>query len=183
MLIPNIAKIPHLVLAAREQRDRQRVDRRIAEALVVEPTHVRAVEVPEVRGIRLGAEEIQVSDLEVREELAVVVFAAVARFVHQPAEIRVRVDQVRPLRHELACAFPEAGEAACVVEDVHVEAVGDVVVAEEAEGVVGDGAEEVHVGLDAPVVVVGGEGGVLVEEAAVPAAHVAVGEEVAFAYA
>lgn len=39
------------------------------------------------------------------------------------------------------------------------------------------------VGLDAPVVVVGREGGVEVEEAGVPATHVSVGEEVAFAYA
>lgn len=39
------------------------------------------------------------------------------------------------------------------------------------------------VGLDAPVVAVGLQGRVLVEEAAVPAAHGAVGGEGGFAYA
>ena len=47
-----------------------------------------------------------------------------------------------------------------------------------AEDVVVDVAEEVDFGLDAPVVAGGGEGGVFVEHAAVPAAHLVVGGEV-----
>ena len=53
---------------------------------------------------------------------------------------------------------------------------------EEGERIVGDVAEEVYIGFDTPVVVVGLERRVLVEEAAVPAAHVAVGEHPALAY-
>ena len=51
----------------------------------------------------------------------------------------------------------------------------------EAERIVGDVAEEVHVRLDAPVVVVLRERGVQVEEAGLPADHGMIGEEVAFA--
>ena len=54
---------------------------------------------------------------------------------------------------------------------------------EKGKGVVWDVAEEVYIGFDAPVVVVGLKRRVLVEEAAVPAAHVAVREHPAFAYA
>jgi len=181
MLIADVAKIPHLVSAAREHGHGQRVDGRIAEPLVVEAGDVRAVEVREVRRVGLGAEEVQVADLEVGEELAVVVLAAVAGVVDEPAQVGVGVHEVGPPRHKLTRASPQAGETARVVEDVHVEAVGDAVVAHEPERVVRDVAEEVHVGLDAPVVRVRGERGVLVEEAAVPAAHVAVGEEISLA--
>lgn len=55
------------------------------------------------------------------------------------------------------------------------------VVAGEAENVVVDVAEEVDVGLDAPVEVVVEEARVAVEEAGVPAAHVPVGYHPAFA--
>ena len=52
---------------------------------------------------------------------------------------------------------------------------------EEGERVIRDVAEEVDSGFDAPVVVVLLEGGMVVEEATVPAAHVAVRQHPAFA--
>lgn len=90
---------------------------------------------------------------------------------------------MRVFFHEVASRAPEGGEAPRVVEYVHVEAVDEVVVTKEGEGVIGYVAEEVYVWFHAPVVVVLGESGMFVEEAAVPAAHVAVREHPAFSYA
>jgi len=180
MLIPHIPKIPHPLPFPRKHRNTERMHGRIPKPLIVEAPHFLTIKVLKVRSIRLPTEEIEVSDLKVTEKLTVIVLASVPSIVDQPAQIRIRVDKVRSQRHELARALPQGRETPRVVQDVHVEAVDEVVVAQEAEGVVGDGAEEVHVGLDAPVVGVRGEGGVGVEEAAVPAAHGAVGGEVAF---
>lgn len=176
MLVTHVAEVPGAAARAGEQGDGERVHGGVAEALVVEARDARPVEVLEEARVGLGAEEAQVADLEVAEKLAVVVLA---RAVDEPGEVGVRVHQVRVLAHEVARDLPEAGEGARVVEDVHVEAVDQVVVAQEAEGIVGDVAEEVHVRLDAPVVVVPLERRVEVEEARVPPAHVAVREQVA----
>ena len=62
------------------------------------------------------------------------------------------------------------------VVEVDGEAVGFVVVGHVAEDVVVDVAEEMDFGFDAPVVSCVFEGGVVVEEAAVPAAHLVVGD-------
>ncbi len=72
---------------------------------------------------------------------------------------------------EVPCYRPQGGERARVVEDGHVEAVDQIVFGEEGEWVVGDRTEEVHVWLDAPVVGIGGQGGVVVEEAGLPTDH------------
>lgn len=177
VLIPHIPKEPHLVLP-REHRQSQRMNRRVPVSFIVKPT--TAIQMREVSLIRHISEEIQTRDLEIAEELAVVVLHTRVR-VEQPVKIRLRVDQMRVLRDEVARDGPEGGEAAGVVEDGHVEAVDEVVLGEEAERVVGDLAEEMHVRLDAPVPVVGGEGGVVVKEAGLPADHRVVGEHVALA--
>lgn len=171
MLIPDVPEIPNLALGY-EHGHTECVDGRVAETLVVETA--AAVQPLEVLLIGLSAEESQVADLEIREELAVVVVPTVEG-VQEPVEVRLGVDELRVRVDEAHGAGPEAGEGAGVVEDVHGEAVLDVVVAGEAEDVVVDVAEEVHVGLDAPVKVVVEQPRVLVEEARVPAAHVPVG--------
>ena len=70
---------------------------------------------------------------------------------------------------------PQGGNAIRRIVEVDGEAVGFIVVVHPAENVVVDVAEEMDFGLDAPVVADVFEGGVFVEHAAVPAAHLVVG--------
>ena len=60
------------------------MDRRVAKALVEEPA--AAIQELEIRLVRLGAEEIQVAELEVAEELAVVVAVVALLGVEEPGE-------------------------------------------------------------------------------------------------
>ena len=70
---------------------------------------------------------------------------------------------------------PQGGNALRCVVEVDGETVGFIVVLHPAENVIVDVAEEMDFGLDAPVVADVFEGGVFVEHAAVPAAHLVVG--------
>lgn len=70
---------------------------------------------------------------------------------------------------------PESGNRGGGIVEVDREAVRLVVVLHEAEDVVVDVAKEVHLGLDAPVVLCIGQGGMLVKQTTVPAAHLMVG--------
>ena len=74
---------------------------------------------------------------------------------------------------------PERWDGLGVVVQGYGEAVGFVVVSHVAEDIIVDVAEEVHFGLDPPVVASVGKGGVFVEHAAVPATHLVVGDEAA----
>ena len=179
MLVANVAE-PPLAVLRQEHGNAEGMDGRVTEPFIEEAT--AAVEPVEIRLVAVGAEEIQGSDLEVGEELAVIVVTASSAVgVKQPIEVSVRVDEFRMCVDEGAGAGPERREGAGVVEDVHVEAVFEIVVAHEAEDVIVDVAEEVDVRFDAPVPVEVAEAGVLVEEARVPAAHVPVGYHPAFA--
>ena len=119
--------------------------RSITIALVVEST--RFVEPVEVGFVCFAPPEVQGPDLEVGEELAVVVLVVVAG-IEEPGNVGFGVDQVRMCGCEGAGPCPEGGEGAAVVEDVHVEAVLEVVVAHEAEDVVVDVAEVVDLFFD-----------------------------------
>jgi hypothetical protein len=77
--------------------------------------------------------------------------------------------------NELHRLGPEGGDGGRRIVEVDGEAVGLVVVCHVAEDVVVDVAEEMHLGLHAPVELCVGECRVLVEETAVPAAHLMVG--------
>ena len=140
MLISDIPKEPDLSLG-HKHRDAERMDRCIAEALVVEPTAF--VEPVKVSLVGFSPEEVQRADFEVGEELAVVVVAAVVR-IEKPVEVGLGVDEIGVGVDEGACAGPERGKGASVVENVHVEAVFEVVGGHEAEDVVEDVAEEVN---------------------------------------
>ena len=100
MLVADIPEKPRLRFR-QEHRGRKRVDGRVAETFVVEPA--QGVEVLEVFLVGLAAEEVQVADLEVAEELAVVVVACV---VEQPVEICVWVEQVGVFEDEVSRLRP-----------------------------------------------------------------------------
>lgn len=177
MLIPDIPKEPNLALGHKHGHTK-RMNRRITEPLIIKPAP--PIQPLEILFIRLTPKKAQITDLEIAKELAVVVVTAVV-LVQKPVEIRLGVYEFRVRVDEAHGPAPEARETARVVEDVHGEAVLDVVVAHEAEDVVVDVAEVVHVGLDAPVEVEFEEARVPVEETGVPAAHVSVGDHPAFA--
>ena len=85
---------------------------------------------------------------------------------------------LRVCDHEFFGFRPECGQALRRIVEVDGEAVGLVVVFHVFEDVVVDVAEEVHLRLHTPVPSCVGERWVLVEEAAVPAAHLVVGGHV-----
>lgn len=163
-----------------KQPQRNGMHRRIAPALVEEAS--RPVQMVEVVLVRLRPPEAHVSDLKVAPEVArrvtirVLVVLGPAYAVRQEAQGVLLVGVLRVLRHELDGLGPQARDGLGSVVEGQGEAVGLVVVLHEAEDVVVDVAEEVDLGLDAPVVLGVLEGRVLVEEAGVPAAHLVVGD-------
>lgn len=84
--------------------------------------------------------------------------------------------------HEPLRLGPQGWDRLGRIVEVDGEAVGLVVVLHVAEDIIIDVAEEVDVGLDAPVVAGTEEGGVVVKKAAVPAAHLVVGVQIAVLY-
>ena len=91
--------------------------------------------------VSLRAEEVEIADFEIAEELAVVVFSCCG--VEEPEHICFRVDEVWVFRDEVESGAEEGREGTSVFEDGHVEAVDHLEGREEEEGIVGDGAEEV----------------------------------------
>lgn len=119
MLVSDVAEEPGLSFG-REHGRAQGVDWRISEPLVMEAAVL--VQPVEVLFVLLGAEEAQIADLEVAEELAVVVLESRLR-VQQPVQVRLGMDELGVGGDEMPRLGPQRGEGACVVEDVHVEAV------------------------------------------------------------
>ncbi len=147
MLVSNVAEEPNLLLR-RKHGHAECVDRSVTKAFVVEAT--AAVEPAEIALVGLASEEAQISNLKVREELAVIVVTA-AVLVQQPLKVRLWVDQLRVCIDKGASARPQRWEGARIVEDVHVEAILHIVVSHEAEHIVVDVAEEVHLGKDTKI--------------------------------
>lgn len=144
VLVTNVPEEPDLVLGD-EHGDAEGVDRGVSKALVIEAT--ASVEPIEILLVGLAAEEVEVADLEVGEELAVVVITVVAR-VEQPVKVGFRMDELWVSVDEGACAGPQGRKGTGVIEDVHVEAVFHVVVPHETKNVVVDVAEEVNLSDD-----------------------------------
>lgn len=90
VLVADVAEEPDLA-GGREQADREGVDGRVAEAFVVEAA--AGVEVVEVGADGGGAEEAQVANLEVAEELAVVIDFALGG-VDEPGDVGGGVEEV-----------------------------------------------------------------------------------------
>lgn len=154
----------------------------IAPSLVEEASC--AVQVVKVFLVGLTAPEVQVCDFKIAPEMAgavavcLVVVLGPSVLVGEPVHGVVLVEVVVMAGEELDGFWPEGCNRLGRVVEVDGEAVGLVVVLHEAEDVVVDVAEEVDVWLDAPVVLHVLQGGMLVEHARVPAAHLVVGEHV-----
>lgn len=154
------------------------VNGRISPSLVEEAA--RAVEVIEVVFVRLAAPKLHVGNLKVapevarRETVGGLVVGGSSGVVRHPLDCVVVVEVVWVIGEELDRLGPQRGQRLGVVVQVDGEAVRLVVVVHVAEDVVVDIAEEVDVGFYAPVVAGVFEGRVLVEEAAVPTAHLVV---------
>lgn len=161
-----------------EQTQCDAVDWRIAPALVEEATC--PIEMVEVVLVRFTTPEFHVCYLKVtpevtgREALGLLVCVGSADVVGNPLDGVVVMEVIRMVREELDRLGPQRRQGLGVIVETDCEAVGLVVIVHVAEDVVVDVAEEVHVGLHAPVVPCVFEGWVLVEEAAVPATHLVV---------
>lgn len=98
------------------------------------------------------------------------------RLIYQPVQGIVVVEVFGVVGEELLGLGPQRRDGCGGIVEVDGESVCLVVVLHVAEDVVVNITEEVDVGLDAPVILGVGEGGVFVEEAAVPATHLVVGD-------
>lgn len=179
VLVSHISKVPDLVLG-HEHSHTERVYRGISESLVVEAAS--SVQPFEVLLVCLASEEAQITDLEITEELAVVVVIAVEG-IEQPIQVSVGMDQFRMRVYERHGSRPKGREGPGIVENVHCEAVLDLVVSGKAEDIVVDVAKEMDVRFDAPVEVVFHQSRVSIEETTVPSTHVPIGYHPAFSHA
>jgi len=144
ILTPDISQEPHLPLGQEHGRA-ERTHGRIPRELVEEPP--AAVQPLKVPPVLLPAEEVQVPDLDVRRELALVVVAGLGFPIQEePVEVRFGVDEFGMDVHEGPGAPQEGRGGACVVAQdfVHAGAVAvfHAVVAHEAEDVIVDVAVE-----------------------------------------
>lgn len=167
----------HVVRICKETNTK-RMNRRIAPALVEETTS--PVQVLEIGLILLAAEEVHVANLKVRPEVACRVSIGRLGVLRADPVIRnpfqhVVLVQVRRIRgHELLGLGPKRLDGLRSVVEIDGEAVGLVVVLHVPEHVVINVAEELDLGLNAPVVPIIRERRVLVEHAAVPTTHLMV---------
>ena len=134
----------------------------------------------EIIFIRFRSPKLHICDFKIAPEMAGAVSVRFHVMFRPPLTInhpllrtilmhifRMRSDEFLRLR-------PQGGNAVWRIIEIDSEAVGLVVVLHPAENIVIDVAEEVDFGLDAPVVADVFEGGMFVEHAAVPAAHLVV---------
>lgn len=154
------------------------MNRRIAPTLVEETAG--PVQVLEVGLIFLAAEEVHVTDLKVGPEVACRVPVRTLGVLRTDLVIRdpfqhVALAQVRRVRgHELLGLRPKGLDGLRSVVEVDGKAVRFVVVLHIPKHVVIDVAEELDLGLNAPVVPITLQRRVLVEHAAVPTTHLVV---------
>lgn len=198
---PRIVKVPKVLevvqlLGAQQQRGGERVHAGVAPALVVEAA--LAVEEAEEVAVLLGAEEVEVADLEVGPEVAQVPQVA-ARVVQRergprppqaprhPRRAHEALPQVRRADAlpslELADGAEERRDRVVQLPQRDRVPVLLLLLAHHPERVVRDGAGKLDVRLDAPVPLVLLQRGHVVEFARVEAAHVVVGFELALVHA
>lgn len=168
-----------------KQPQRDRMHGGIPPPLVKEPP--RPIQMVEIILVRPAAPKLHVGDLEVAPEMTgrvtvgLFVVLGPALLVLQPGAGAVgwRFQVLRVGLGEAHRLGPEGRHGFGVVVEVDGEAVGFVAVVHVAEDVVVDVAEEMHLGFDAPVIADVFQCRVVVEDAAVPAAHLVVGDQVA----
>lgn len=156
--------IPVYLALILKQAQRNAMHGRITPPLVEESTG--PVQVLKVIHIRLAPPEPEIPNLKVRPKMTRRVPVRLLFIFRPPRPIRqpfhgiVLMHIARMIRNELPRFGPQRRHTFRRVVDVDVEAVRLVVVLHPAEDVVVDVAEEVDVWLDAPVILVFGEGGV-----------------------
>ena len=135
----------------------------------------------EIIFIRLTPPELHITNLEVAPEMTRRIPVRLVVVLRPPLAIRQPIPRIllmqilRMRRHKLFGFRPQGRDGLGRIIQVYGETVGFVVVLHVAEDVVVDVTEEVDIGLDAPVVAGVEQGGVFVEHATVPAAHLVVG--------
>lgn len=139
----------------------------------------------EVSRILFSPEKLHITDLKVGPEVASrVSICSISVLwsqlvVRQPVQ-HIVVGQISRVRgKELLRLWPESGDTLGSVEKVDGETVCYVAVLYESEDIIINVTEKLNLGLDTPVVTVVLKGRVLIEEAAVPAAHLMVGDLIA----
>ena len=159
------------------------MDWSIAPSLIEETTG--AIQVVEVRFILIAAEELHITNLEIGPEVARRISLRITSMIRPQLSIRQPLHHIilmqicRVRSQELLRSGPKVRDTFGRVEEVNREPVRHVVILHVPENVVVHVAEVLDLRLNAPVVSVVLEGGVLVEHAAVPSAHLAVGDFVA----
>ncbi len=162
-----------------KQRQSNRMHRRIAPPFIKEPSG--PIQMIKIILVRLTPPKFHVANLEIAPEMTRRVPVRLVIMLRPPLTIRQPIPRIllmqilRMRRHEFFGFGPQGRDGLGRVIQVYGEAVGFVVVLHIAKDIVVDVAEEVDIGLDAPVVAGVEQGGVFVEHAAVPTAHLVVG--------
>lgn len=162
-----------------EQPQRNTVHRRIPPPLIEETT--RSIQVLEIVFVGFGTPKLHVCNLEVAPKMTgavpvrfyIVFWPSLA--IHDPLSRVVLVQILGMCGHELFRLWPQGWYGGWRIVKVDGEAIGLVVVAHPTENIVVDVAEEVNLGLHAPIVADTLERRVFVEHATVPAAHLMIG--------
>jgi hypothetical protein len=177
VLVSDVAEPVDLALVFK-QAECNAMDGRITPALVEKAAS--AVKVVEVVAILFTSPEAQVADFEVGPEVArrvaiglpIVLWPPL--FILQPLSRIVRVYIVRVISEELLRLWPQRRNTIRAIVDIDVETICLIVVLHPSEDVVVYIAEEVDVGLDAPVVLDILERRMLAEHTAIPSTHLVV---------
>lgn len=174
VVVGDVVKKVEFILVEHDT-SRDRVHRSVAPTLVEESTVV--VEGVEEIDVSIAAEPVEVTNLEVGPEVAVVVGLAVV--VAEEGHGVVLGNVLGELLHEALDTVPQSGDRLDVFVQTQHERVLLAIIGHELERVVIDVTEELNAGLDAPVPLVVKHQLVTEEEARLVATHVAVADGVA----
>jgi hypothetical protein len=155
----------------------------IAPSLIEESSG--SVEMIEVILVSLTSPETHICDLEVGPEMACripisfIVVIGPSRAVRNPPLRIVLVQIFGVLSHKLDCLRPQAGNRVWRIVEVDSEAIRFVMIRHISEHIVIDVAEEMDLWFNTPVKLCVCESRMLVEQTAVPTAHLVVGFQAA----
>ena len=151
------------------------MDRRVPPPFIKETT--RSIQVLEIVFIRFGAPKLHVPNLEIAPKMTRAVpvrFYIVFRpplTIHDPLLRIILVQVFWMCCHEFFGLWPQGRYGLRCIVKVDGEPVGLIVVTHPAKNVVINVAEKVYLWLDTPVVADILKGGVFIEHATIPAAH------------
>lgn len=154
------------------------MNRRIAPPFVKESA--RSIQMVEILFVDLATPETHVCDFKVRPEMAgrvavgQLIMNRPACPVGQPTVRTILMEILGMLGEEFGCFGPEGWDRFWCVIERDGEPIGFVVVLHVTEDVIVNVAEEVHLGLDSPVVLYVGKSRMFVEETTIPSTHLVV---------